>query len=183
VGTSVFTLPLRMSLRAARAALRTTRNAADVGLSVVELIGDVLEPGGALDGALDPDERVPYTPAPERSATTTFNGDGPVSATPAPEPEVEPVAESEPVAPHVDAEAEVVEEVADPGAQDGAGAQIRVDPPFDGYDKLRAADVVARLRGADVATLGAIELYERSHRRRRTVLDAVTRELKRPRGI
>jgi hypothetical protein len=166
VGASVITLPLRMSLRAARAALRTARSAVEVGLSVVELVDDVLEPGGGPD----PDERAPYTPAPE-PVPTAFNGHGPVAAAPVPEP----------VALHVDAEAEVVEEVADPGAQDGAGAQVRVDPPFDGYDALRAADVVARLRGADVATLGAIELYELSHRRRRTVLDAVTKELKRPR--
>ena len=48
-----------------------------------------------------------------------------------------------------------------------------------GYEKLRAADVVARLRGADAAELGAIELYESTHRKRRTVLEGVVREIKR----
>jgi hypothetical protein len=67
----------------------------------------------------------------------------------------------------------------EPLAEDGASAQISVDPPWDGYDKLRAADIVARLGSADVAELTAIELYETTHRKRRTVLDRIARDLRR----
>jgi hypothetical protein len=172
VSGSALTLPLRLSLRTARAALRTTRNAAETGLSVLELIGDVLERPSMSDAG----EPVPYEPVvTEPVVTDTANGRA-TSVYDEPAPLTDPV-------PHVDAEAEVVEEVAEPGAEDGAGAQIRVDAPFAGYDALRAADVAARLRGADVALLGAIELYEHTHRRRRTVLEAVARELRRPRDI
>lgn len=74
---------------------------------------------------------------------------------------------------------ELVEELADPGAEQGAGAALRVAPPFPGYDELRAPDVIARLPSLDVAELGETELYERTHRARRTVLDAIAREIKR----
>jgi hypothetical protein len=175
VGGSLITLPLRISLRTVRTALRTTRDAADAALGLLELVGEALERGASTRG---PTAR-PAPPAPERfddePVPAASNGRGRARPVVSPEP-VEPV---EPV--HVDAEAEIVEEVAEPGAEDGAGAQIHVAPPFDGYDALRAADVVARLRGADIAQLGTIELYEQTHRRRRTVLDAVARELKRPR--
>jgi hypothetical protein len=195
VGGSLITLPLRISLRTARAALRTTRDAADAGLGLLDLVGELVE-RGASGGA---STARPAPRAPERSddkpVPSASNGRGParpvepveaVETVEAVEPvepfrtvdPVDPVDPAEPV--HVDAEAEIVEEVAEPGAEDGAGAQIHVAPPFDGYDALRAADVVARLRGADIAQLGTIELYEQTHRRRRTVLEAVARELKRP---
>jgi hypothetical protein len=190
VGGSLITLPLRISLRTARAALRTTRDAADAGLGLLELVGEVLERDAPRTG---PTPR-PAPPAPERFADepvpAASNGRGrarpdvrvePVEAVKAAEPvrTVDPVEPLEPV--HVDAEAEIVEEFAEPGAEDGAGAQITVDPPFDSYDALRAADVVARLRGADAALLGTIALYEQTHRKRRTVLDAIAKEQRRPR--
>jgi hypothetical protein len=201
VGSSLITLPLRISLRTVRAALRTTRDAADAGLGLLELVGELVERGAS---GRAPTAR-PAPPAPERPdgepVPAASNGRGParpvVPVEPAeaveavgpvepvrPVDSVEPVRPVDPVDPaepvHVDAEAEIVEEVADPGAEDGAGAQVHVAPPLHGYDALRAADVVARLRGADIAQLGAIELYEQTHRRRRTVLEAVARELKRP---
>ena len=53
--------------------------------------------------------------------------------------------------------------------------------PFDkeGYALLNAKDVVDRLARAGSAELAAIQLYESSHKRRETVLSAVTRELRR----
>jgi hypothetical protein len=80
---------------------------------------------------------------------------------------------------HSPDERELVEEFADAGAEDGAGATFRIAAPFDGYDELRAPDVIARLPGVDAAELGETELYERTHRARRTVLDALARELRR----
>jgi hypothetical protein len=101
----------------------------------------------------------------------------------APEP-VEPVAESEPEsAPepepaHVEVETELVAESADAGAADGAGAELRVEPPWDGYEELTARDVVDRLAIASPAVLAVVELYERAHRDRRTVIAAVERRLR-----
>jgi hypothetical protein len=105
----------------------------------------------------------------------------PPPAPPAPEPGVPPTpppAPPGPQPPHISTESVLVGSVAEPGAQDGAGATIRVDEPWEGYDKLRAADIVERITGATVAQLGAIELYEQTARQRRTVLDAVGRALR-----
>ena len=78
----------------------------------------------------------------------------------------------------IDDEPELVAEVAEPGAEDGAGAELEVDEPWEGYDKLAADDVIARIRQADVAELAVTELYERSHKQRRTVLAAAERRHK-----
>jgi hypothetical protein len=69
--------------------------------------------------------------------------------------------------------------VADPGAEEGAGAQIHIAEPWQGYAELKAADVVDQLAGRDQAELAAVELYEASHRNRQTVIDAAKRELRR----
>ena len=83
----------------------------------------------------------------------------------------------EPAPEHVDREAVVVAESADAGAADGAGAQIRVDEPWDGYSHLNAKDVVAQLATADPATLAVVRLYETANRNRRTVLAEIDRRL------
>jgi hypothetical protein len=72
-----------------------------------------------------------------------------------------------------------VREVAEPGAEDGAGAEVRVAEPWDGYRAMRADDVIDRITGASVAELAAIELYELSGRGRESVITAVQRELRR----
>ncbi|MBV9839659.1 MAG: hypothetical protein JO156_16200 [Solirubrobacterales bacterium] len=70
-------------------------------------------------------------------------------------------------------------EDAEPGAEDGAGAQVTVAEPWEGYDDLDAPDLIGRLEGASPAELAAVELYEGGKRRRQTVLSAVERELRR----
>jgi len=77
----------------------------------------------------------------------------------------------------VDRGAAVVAEYADAGAADGAGAEVRVDEPWDGYSRLTARDVIAQLATASPATLAVVRLYESSHRKRRTVLADVDRRL------
>jgi hypothetical protein len=84
---------------------------------------------------------------------------------PAPEPE------------HVDSEAVIVAESSDAGAADGAGAEIRVAEPWDGYSSLNVKDVTKRLSTADPAMLAVVRLYESAHRNRRTVLAAIDRRL------
>jgi hypothetical protein len=94
---------------------------------------------------------------------------------PAPAPATRTPAPPEPA--HVDRGADVVAESADAGAADGAGAEVRVDEPWDGYSRLTARDVTAQLATANAATLAVVRLYESSHRNRRTVLAAVDRRL------
>lgn len=103
---------------------------------------------------------------------------------PRPEPEPGPAAvrvpirnRTEPLAPeppaHIDTHAELVAEFSEPGAEEGAGAEVHVDEPWDGYRRMQAADIRDRIVLAGPAELAVIQLYETAHRRRRTVLDAV----------
>jgi hypothetical protein len=86
------------------------------------------------------------------------------------------VSEEEPV--HVSEEPELVREEAEPGAEDGAGAQLTVTEPWNGYARMSARDVIARARQSTAAELAAVRLYEARHRSRQTVLAAVDRQLK-----
>jgi hypothetical protein len=88
----------------------------------------------------------------------------------------EAIDDSEPA--HVSEEPTLVEELAEPGAEDGAGAEIRVDEPWEGYARMNAKQVLARLNSATPAALAAVQLYESSHRRRQTILNAVQREFR-----
>src|SRR4051794_40488013 len=95
-------------------------------------------------------ERPAPAPAPARRAPT--NGG--------------PVAEPEP--------RHVTREVTRVGTEGAAapGAEVRVDAPWEDYDALKAADVVARLRTADDATRAMVRLYESGKKARKSVLDA-----------
>ena len=94
-----------------------------------------------------------------------------------PELTEEPVdAGPEPV--HVSEEPQLVQESAEPGAEDGAGAAVTVMEPWDGYSHMNAREVIARARQAGRAELAAVRLYEARHRSRQTVLAAVDRQLK-----
>ena len=74
---------------------------------------------------------------------------------------------------HVDTEVEVVAESADPEATDAPGPQFHVDEPWDGYRRMKVAEIVAQLEGQSPEVLAAVELYEATHRKRRGVLQAV----------
>ena len=89
-----------------------------------------------------------------------------------------PLDRAEEVAKTVDDEPELVEELAEPGAEDGAGAAVAVDEPWERYAEMNADAVIARLRQASAAELALVELYERSHKRRQTVLTAAERRHK-----
>ncbi len=80
---------------------------------------------------------------------------------------------------HVSEDAELVESFAEPGAEDGAGAAVHVEEPWKGYRHMTANEIVARLAHASREELATVELYERLHRRRRTVLAAAERDLRR----
>jgi hypothetical protein len=82
----------------------------------------------------------------------------------------------------VSEEPELVEAFADPGAEDGAGAAVHVEEPWEGYAHMTANEVIARLADASQEELATVTLYERVHRGRRTVLAAARRQLQRASG-
>jgi hypothetical protein len=87
-----------------------------------------------------------------------------------PEP---PLVEPEPVEPvHVSEEPVLVAEVAEAGAEDGAGAELSIAEPWEGYSTMSASEIRSRLRGADAATMAAVSLYEAANKGRSTVLRA-----------
>jgi hypothetical protein len=83
-----------------------------------------------------------------------------------------------PVAPepaHVSEEPELVAEVADRGAEEGAGAEVHVDEPWEGYDRMTAAAIKGRLRMEGAAVAGTVRLYEAAHKGRSSVLEEAGR--------
>jgi hypothetical protein len=72
----------------------------------------------------------------------------------------------------------LVAESAEEGAEDGAGAELTVEPPWEGYDRMTAADIRDRLAAATAAEAAAVELYESAGKNRRTVIDAAARALR-----
>ena len=110
-------------------------------------------------------------PAPEPKVAAAEPAPIPVPPTRSPEPEPEtPV--------HIDTEPELVAEFAEPGAEEGAGAEMHVNEPWDGYRRMRVVDIRDRVAVAGAEELAVTQLYEVTHRRRRSVLDAVERRSK-----
>jgi outer membrane biosynthesis protein TonB len=120
-----------------------------------------------------------FEPEPEPTSVPSPEPRLEPTSAPSPEPKFEPTTAPEPEPSHVDSDVELVAESADAGAEDAAGAAVRVDPPWAGYGKLKAADVIDRLAAEDTAALSVVLLYERSHRARRSVIEATERELAR----
>lgn len=105
----------------------------------------------------------------------------PTDEIPASERPVIPQAGVPPAKRHVDEEAVLVSESADLGAENGAGAQLHVSEPWEGYRSMHAADIVDRLVVESEEALSVVLLYEQLGRNRSTVLTAAKRELARRR--
>ena len=115
-------------------------------------IGGTAAAPGDAGAAGAPDPTVPTIPRGERKPTAV-----------APPPAEERFKRDED-----EDEDEVVETE---GAAD-PGATIRVDAPFDGYDRLKAPEIVARVRESDDATKAVVRLYEQTHKKRKSILSA-----------
>lgn len=70
-----------------------------------------------------------------------------------------------------------VAEFAEPGAEDGPGPELEIDEPWNGYARQDARTIVQLLSTVGRESAAAVELYEASHRNRRTVLEASQRRL------
>jgi hypothetical protein len=178
-GSLIF-LPLRLGIRAFELGLRGTTEVLErlAGLAGVRSSEAPASPSAPAEPEPEPARQPAAEEAPsprEREEPSTVPD---VELVDRGEPiDYETPAEPEPR--HVDTEEVLVESVAEEGAQDGAGAQIRIAEPWEGYQHLRAADVVARARTATPEELAAVELFELAGRKRQTVISAVQRELKR----
>jgi hypothetical protein len=120
-------------------------------------------------------------PAPSGRAEATANGTPtrPVSRPPAeppppPSPRPEPPIEEE----HVDEGVVLVAETAEAGAEDGAGPELEVEQPWDGYDRMTAEEIAAELAQASSEAVAAVQLYEAVTRSRNSVLEAAERRLR-----
>ena len=123
-------------------------------------------PGSVSDTA-------PGTPDAETAPEPQVTAPEPPKRASAPEPETGPLAAQA----HVSTEPQFVEAFAEPGAEEGAGASVRVQEPWKGYGKMTASEIIACLDGATREALADVALYEGLHRRRRTVLARARRLL------
>jgi hypothetical protein len=165
--TSLITLPIRLPLE-------ITVRAAKLGVEVLRTVTGLLE-HDAADRAHTAEAGGSGVAWPAEEAQPIAVEDVIVPEPPrAPEPVVAPVdfdaPSAEELAPsHVDREPELAYES---GPAQDVGAEVHVDAPWDGYDRMRAADIVGRLRTADDATRAVVRLYEQQGKARSSVLAA-----------
>jgi len=186
---SLVTQPLRLGARGAALVIRETLS---VSQRVLRLLGLA---GAPAERASNPPQRVagpaeragrPAEPAGGPAGPGTRNDAGTATASavpgdPPPAPVAIPPVAIPPVATepaHVSESLELVAEVAEPGAEDGAGAQVRIAEPWDGYRGMAAADIIGHLASASREELATVELYELAGRRRKSVVAAAQRALK-----
>lgn len=191
----LITFPLRAGVFGARLLFRATEEVTERvtsgALSVVSVLtrddssARSTPATDATDREREPerDQREPTPTRDPRSQAT-----GPVQPQPEARPPAAPI--ERPTAPpepapqpaHVSEEPELVREEAERGAEDGAGAAVTVLAPWDGYERMSAREVIARLATSNAAELAAVSLYESRNRSRQSVLDAVQRQLKTANG-
>lgn len=182
-------LPVRVGVRATRLWFRAVEESVSITSSaagrVIELLASRSSDGaGGEASSRDAGLAVASPPVGEGELRTSPDGRAPAPARPsrpprrnlrpAPAPAAAPPREPA----HVSEEPELVEEFAEPGVEQGAGAEVHVNPPWDGYKQMTAKQVVSRLADADSAELAAVQLYEGSTRDRQTIMNAVQRELR-----
>ncbi len=91
----------------------------------------------------------------------------------------EPSEDVEPGPPHLDERATLVGESAESGAEEGAGPEVELAEPWDGYDDMHADEVCARLTEVSTETLAAVTLYERAGGGRASVVEEAELQLRR----
>jgi hypothetical protein len=187
---SLVRVPLLLTLRLWQFGLSTAAEGARIGMELLDT--DREQPAGADGGApgaatdVEPVAPEPAVVTPETDYVAPEPGEagpGPdvldVAAAEAATGDAPPPAPDELIPDHVDEEPVLVAEVAEGGAEDGAGPELHVDPPWDGYDRMSAAEIRDRLVAATGAEAAAVELYESVRKSRRSVLDAAERALRR----
>jgi hypothetical protein len=123
---------------------------------------------------VDPKAVVPDAPAPPGPAVVEPPAPPPpVAEPPAPRPTT-PTAEPD----HLEERPVLAAEVAEAGAEEGAGAQVHVDQPWEGYGGMTAAQISDRLANADPEVAAVVKLYEAANKRRRSVIEMADRRMR-----
>jgi hypothetical protein len=117
--------------------------------------------------AAEPERPAAESAAPPKPAERTEAGPSPEAPTPFPTGEG-----------HVDEGAVLAAEAAEAGAEEGAHAELHVEEPWEGYGRMRVDEITSELEGATREALAAVDLYERTHRGRASVLEAADRRLR-----
>jgi hypothetical protein len=152
------------------------RLAAAVAGGALGVAVDVLKGArGLLEG--EPTQDSPPSQPAERAQNGTAAGPvppPPIRTAPSPSPAPEPSTEEE----HVDEGTVLVAEVAETGAEDGAGPELGVEEPWDGYDRMTVEQIHDRLSEATREAVAAVQLYEAVTRSRDSVLEAAESRLR-----
>ena len=182
--------PARLTLRVWEFGLSSAASVAKLGL---ELLDD--QRSGAADFAQHrspshpdyagngspPDTENPWREEPgggARVETALRDAPPPVRDQPRTARDAPPAVPDELIPDHVDEEVVLVAEVAEEGAEDGVGPELTVEEPWDAYDEMTAPEIRDRLAAADPVLAAAVNLYETTHKSRRTVIEAAERALK-----
>ena len=189
--------PARLTLRAWEFGLSSAAEAARIGVGLLDPDRPAPPPDFARRSPASQPEYTDNGTAPEPDSVVPETGYlAPEPGEAGPEPDVLDVAadsraspaataDAPPAVPdelipdHVDEEPVLVAEAAEEGAEEGVGAELTVEPPWEGYDQMTAADIRDRLAAASPVEAGAVELYERTHRDRSSVIDAAERAQRR----
>jgi hypothetical protein len=190
---SIITRQYRFATRGFHKTFQTARQAVDIaGGIAVDVAGRLGLHSDHPDGDIVSGEVVPEspraaepappappaTPAPPAPASPAAAASPPTVAPAAVEPEPLKPEPLEPEPAHVSSEPVLVESFAERGAEDTPGAEVHIAEPWPGYRHLKARDVIARLATAGREELAAVELFERAHANRKSVLVAAERALK-----
>jgi hypothetical protein len=160
--------------------LRLLTLPARVGIGAVRL-GDDARPARPRENFEAPEQPTGRSPTSEQQTGRSAPPEQPARRPAPPDPAAateQPVPPRNSDAPAIDDPPELVAEFAEPGAEDGAGAQVEVDEPWTGYSAMGARAVVDRVVQLGPSELAVVELYERTHRNRATVLQAAERRLR-----
>ena len=176
--------PLTAPLTLVLAPVRIGLKVAEIGLStsaeVARIAMELLNPDRGMSrdfSTYRAPERPDYVAANGAAAPVTDAPPSIPDAPPSP-PDAPPSIPDELIPDHVDEETVLVAESAEEGAEDGAGAELTIEAPWDGYDQMTAADIRDRLSAATAVEAAAVELYESAGKNRRTVIDAAARALR-----
>lgn len=185
-------LYLRTATGAARIAFHLTAQAAKLAADAVGLSpnsrhtpprGEPAAPPPPATRQPEPEATTATAAAPTASAETATSPPPPQLADlpEVPDYDATPITPLSPEQEHaktVDDEPELVGEFGEPGAEEDVGATVDIGQPWDGYDSMNADEVIRRLGESDAAQAAVVELYERAHKQRQTVLSSAERRVR-----
>ncbi|HWD65300.1 MAG TPA: hypothetical protein VG405_09005 [Solirubrobacteraceae bacterium] len=186
---------LDVSTTLARVAIETIRPGHDSGPdteapSEPRQDATASQTGGSPEAQSTTSESPESPPKTRRPRESRVNGHSAASPTPPPPPAPPtpitppdeqpdtPLTREQEVVKTLDDEEELVAEFAEPGAEDGAGAQLDIQEPWEGYARMNAGTIVSRIDQAGAAELALVELYEQTHKKRQSVITAAAKRLR-----